>query len=52
MNVTERVIVNALENGFQTEHVLPEPEMQMNPDAEWQIIMDLHGLTEQVPGDD
>lgn len=52
VNVTERVIVTALETGFQTEHVLPEPEMQMNPDAEWQIIMDLHGLTEQVPGDD
>ncbi len=52
VNVTERVIVTALETGLQTEHVLPEPEMEMNPDAEWQIIMDLHGLKEPVDYDD
>lgn len=52
VNITERVIVRATEAGLETEHVLPEPEMQMNDDAEWQIIMDLHGLDEPVPGDD
>lgn len=52
VNVTERVIVTALETGFQTDHVLPEPEMAMNPDAEWQIIVDLHGFNEPVESDD
>ncbi|WP_375170714.1 phage tail protein [Marinobacter sp.] len=52
VNVTERVIVTALETGFKTEHVLPEPEMAMNPDAEWQIIVDLHGFNEPVESDD
>lgn len=52
VNISERVIVTATEAGLGVEHVLPEPEMQMNPDAEWQIIMDLHGLEEPVAGDD
>lgn len=37
IQLTERVIVTE-ENGQRTiRHVLPEPEMQMNPDAEWAI---------------
>ena len=52
VNVTERVIVTALETGLHAEHVLPKPEMEMNPDAEWQIILDLHGLKEPVDYDD
>lgn len=52
VNITERVIVKATEAGLDVEHVLPEPEMEMNADAEWQIIMDLHGLEEPVSGDD
>ncbi len=52
VNITERVIVTATQDGLQTEHVLPEPPMEMDPDAQWEIITDLHGLTEPVPGDD
>lgn len=52
VNITERVIVRATPEGLTTEHVLPEPEMEMNDDAEWRIIMDLHGLDEPVPNDD
>lgn len=52
VNITERVIVKATEAGLDVEHVLPEPPMAMNGDAEWQIISDLHGLAETVPGDD
>lgn len=52
VNITERVIVKALPEGFSTEHVLPEPPMEMDANAEWQIIMDLHGLNEPVLGDD
>jgi len=52
VNITERVIVKATEAGLDVEHVLPEPEMEMNADAEWQIILDLHGLEEPVLGDD
>lgn len=37
IDITERVIVT-FENGVQkVEHVLPEPVMQMNPDAVWQF---------------
>ncbi|MEQ5834227.1 phage tail protein [Marinobacter sp. NFXS9] len=52
VNITERVIVNATEAGLDVEHVLPDPPLEMNADAEWQIISDLHGLAEPVPGDD
>lgn len=52
VNITERVIVKATAAGLDVEHVLPEPELAMNEDAEWQIISDLHGLGEPVPGDD
>lgn len=51
VNITERVIVTSTEEGLVTEHVLPEPPLEMNSDAEWQIIADLHGLTEPVEGD-
>lgn len=51
VNVTERVIVKATEAGLDVEHVLPEPPLEMNEDAQWQIIADLHGLTEPVAGD-
>ncbi|MBB5320472.1 phage tail protein [Marinobacter oulmenensis] len=52
VNITERVIVRATEAGLEVEHVLPEPAMQMNDDAEWQIISDLQGFNEPVAGDD
>lgn len=52
VNITERVIVKVVPEGLDVQHVMPEPELEMNEDAEWQIIMDLHGLTEPVLGDD
>lgn len=52
VNITEQVIVKATEAGLDVEHVIPDPPLEMNDDAEWQIISDLHGLDEQVPGDD
>lgn len=51
VNISERVIVKAGEAGLEVEHVMPEPDMEMNPDAEWEIIMDLQGLKEPVPND-
>lgn len=51
VNITERVIVKATENGLDIEHVLPEPAMEMDA-TEWEIIMDLHGLKEDVGFDD
>lgn len=52
VNVTERVIVTPQNDGVNVEHVLPELDEEMNANAEWQIIMDLHGLKEPVPNDD
>ena len=52
VNITERVIVKTTEAGIDVEHVLPDPPLEMNSDAQWQIIADLHGLTETVDGDD
>lgn len=52
VNITERVIVKTLESGFDVKHVLPELGLEMNADAEWQIIMDLHGFKEDVENDD
>jgi len=51
VQVTERVIVKATEAGLDVEHILPEPAMEMDA-TEWEIIMDLHGLEEDVPFDD
>lgn len=51
VNITERVIVTSTEAGLVADHVLPEPPLEMNSDAEWQIIADLHGLAEPVDGD-
>ncbi|MBK1874585.1 phage tail protein [Marinobacter sp. 1-3A] len=51
VNITERVIVKATPAGLDVEHVLPEPPLVMNDDAEWQIISDLHGLSEPVEND-
>lgn len=51
VNISERVIVKVRESGFEVEHVMPEPDMEMNPDAQWEIIMDLQGLKEPVPND-
>lgn len=45
VDITERVIVKYA-NGQQTvEHVLPEPVLQMNPDASWQF-------NNRAPGED
>jgi len=52
VNITERVIVKTVPEGLDVQHVLPDPPLEMNDDAEWQIIMDLHGLTEPVTSDD
>lgn len=51
VQVTERVIVKATDAGLDVEHILPEPPMEMDA-TEWQIIMDLHGLEEDVDFDD
>ena len=51
VNITERVIVTSTVDGLVTEHVLPEPPLEMNSDAQWQIIADLHGFAEPVDGD-
>lgn len=51
VNITERVIVQATPTGLAIEHVLPEPPMEMNADAQWQVIADLHGFSEDVEHD-
>lgn len=51
VSITERVIVKATDAGLDVEHVLPEPPMEMDA-SEWEIIMDLHGLKEDVDFDD
>lgn len=49
IRLTERVIVKD-ENGQRTiRHVLPEPEMQMNPGVEWEIDAALVGTREPPP---
>lgn len=51
VSITERVIVKATDAGLDVEHVLPEPPMEIDA-TEWEIIMDLHGLKEDVDFDD
>ena len=51
LNITEHVIVKAVDGALDIEHVLPDPPLTMNDDAEWQVIADLQGYPESVDGD-
>ncbi|MEX0738176.1 MAG: phage tail protein [Pseudohongiella sp.] len=51
VNISETVLVRSTDAGLDVEHLLPEPTLEMNEDAEWQIIADLHGYAEPVDGD-
>lgn len=45
IEITERVIVKYADGKQSVEHVLPEPVLQMNPDASWQF-------NNKAPGED
>lgn len=50
VRLRERVIVTTDEHGQRViRHVMPEPELQMNPDAKWELDAALAGTREQQP---
>lgn len=51
VNITEHVIVSVVEGKRVIEHVLPDPPLEMDPGAAWEVIPDLQGAQEDVAND-